>query len=1262
MLFYVLPQNTTQRLKRVELIKKLKSEFAQITVDPDESEEQRIWDELYAQELAEKAAQKKAQEDEAAELKRLLDEENKIEQLEDKEAFIFPFHIRKKHFKRKLTRLENEIKETEAERQGIDAERIRLTLFLKEQQAHLMDLIVEKQRVKDFQAPVISSSVLHGTVMNYYLADFRKALIKAFDKCQAEMTEAKSKIISGEKKKVLVLARLEQLKDILKDRRAAFNLFTLDHENAMKALNGLKGMAGGAEGQLVKFFFQRLKGFVKDQKKARAHVGNLMNNICLKYLRAAFTKWLTGEHAKSSQDKDAFISAGSLMLQEAKELREDVQRQLREAIAETFDIKQKLEVAMIPKYQRKAITTSNYLPIMAEGTAPSSLEMHGMHYLFEADGMTLANKFEQAVELYEIQIMTLRSMPKVNVKYLAICYGRLGKLFLRSERFDRAIVEFDRQLSLSKEIDDVSESADAYYGMGTGYMGRAEFHEAIRYLDIAHAQFGILGHQPKMCGVKIALRECYTRLNRPDLVNPLVEQIDALENELRNKLQTISSKLTSMGNRLIQSNAEIEFVVQLERATVKIIYLRNEVKEQEDAHDRKEAEVAAQHELVEEMGAFLGAIQAELQAAIETDDREMLTNIVHAQPQVMEVEELKVRLNEIKLKKIEEFGELEKEENRLKTEQKNIFDTITALNEEFEVETGALMKHCKHDRPFRCIAFNPLNAAGDEVTGLASGGVENFAASDGKTIHLLDYHNGGLLHIFQGDERGRLGEKNGHTGVVTCLCYDMNFIYSGSVDELIMVWDAIALKRVNVFSGHEGTVVTMAVDGPTLCSGGADATIRLWNKMTGDILLILQGHTESVLSLEIGPSWLLTGSQDEEIRVWKLHWKTKDTLLGETTHRLVGHECAVTCVRFGTMEVVSGDRKGKIFIWLLKTGEILRKCYVHSGQVKCIQFDATRIVSGGGDGNVCITDIGTGSVVQTLRGHVGLILGLAFDTQRIISVGRDNCLRYWQWGKKSDAPPDKFHVLDKGQKLVDVSKLYKVDVQTLMKWNGILEMRMCVPGMRLIVSKGDPTKLTTAEQLALERDRRKETGLAYTKKAVHDNIKSKGAVVGIGYNRLHRMAMDIDQHSLGNRLSSNLKHKMELFPDMVEVGRDPNSLGARLERNGGEKLSLNARSRGQANEIFITPDNEEEWGPVADRLAITMLEMLVEFETFEVIKEEQRNSRDPQSVLGRIYNPNTLETKKKLTQQFENKQKRRGKPKGPGNEEHRPISSQLRDV
>merc|ERR1711871_1891982 len=100
-------------------------------------------------------------------------------------------------------------------------------------------------------------------------------------------------------------------------------------------------------------------------------------------------------------------------------------------------------------------------------------------------------------------------------------------------------------------------------------------------------------------------------------------------------------------------------------------------------------------------------------------------------------------------------------------------------------------------------------------------------------------------------------------------------------------------------------------------------------------------------------------------------------------------------------------------------------------------------------------------------------MAVAFDSERIISVGGDNTLRFWQWGKKV-LPRDKYHVLDAGQTMMAVSKLYPETTMTeLMKWNGIKEARQVFPGMKLIVKKGDPSEPTEAEAAEAERERRR---------------------------------------------------------------------------------------------------------------------------------------------------------------------------------------------
>jgi LysM repeat protein len=548
-------------------------------------------------------------------------------------------------------------------------------------------------------------------------------------------------------------------------------------------------------------------------------------------------------------------------------------------------------------------------------------------------------------------------------------------------------------------------------------------------------------------------------------------------------------------------------------------------------------------------------------------------------------------------------------------------------------------------------------------------------------------------------------EELGHVGVVTCLLHDGQIIYSGSIDESIIAWDGLSRKLSHRFLGHEGTIVALAVETTVLVSSGSDNTIRLWEKHTAKQLRVVHGHSKSVLSIEIGSTWMCTGSADEEVRIWTIsrtqrgfgassssssssssaspsisaaatttntllppstagsnndnsdqHIKgsrSTTTLQVRSTHRLQGHECTVTCVRFGQVEVISGDVKGRIFIWWVETGVIIRRCQVHQGSIKAIQFDSVHIVSGSCDNTISITDIATGEVLQTLRGHDNHVLALAFDTERIVSISGDNTIRYWSWGKTS-APEDKVHVLDRGETLIKIAKQYEITINDLMRWNGINDVRQCYPGMKLIVRKAYPEQLTKAELALQQRDQRIEAAskLAKTVKKNNNNKSTlaSSSLSDIGdrlkdYNRVHKNATDIDSYSLGNRMFYRDKKDIELFPDKIDPNLDPYSISSRLkldeERKGHAQRMLKSgldQSIENANDyedreayewavktgskirprFIISSVNEGTWGHVADSLAMVMLNMLVEYESYSVVLEQKRQLRSKISLIGRI--------------------------------------------
>ena len=200
-----------------------------------------------------------------------------------------------------------------------------------------------------------------------------------------------------------------------------------------------------------------------------------------------------------------------------------------------------------------------------------------------------------------------------------------------------------------------------------------------------------------------------------------------------------------------------------------------------------------------------------------------------------------------------------------------------------------------------------------------------------------------------------------------------------------------------------------------------------------------------------------------------------------------------------------------------------------------------------------------------------------------------------------------------------------------MRWNGITDVRQCYAGMSLIVRKADTDKPTDAEKLLLQKEKRLEGGAKLAEKiskesALTDAMMEEGAKLA-KYNRVHKIATDIDYFSLGNRLFGTEKRQLELFPDKINPNENTRSLAGRFRAEDERKkeelrqadkgisdFSVSADQEVETEEdaqalawalktgskvrprYFISADNEDEWGRVADDLAVVMLQMLVEYE------------------------------------------------------------------
>ena len=351
-----------------------------------------------------KMKQKEREFEEAKRLEEIRRREEEEDFSDDEDAeenakkFIFPYRARRAHYRSKISSLELLVQKLKDEKHDIDANRSRLTSIMKREQKRKLELQLEKDRVNSYRGEMITSSALHGSDMRYDIDDFRVRIQVEFEKSLALIADSKLAVINGENRKAILKKELMDAEENLKDRTAAFKSFNLEHERVVRAMDKMKT----SDISIYKFFFDKLKAHMNTRKNSKDTVSHLFERVRLNAIRQSFIKWKTGEHEKTH--KETCDGVGSVLLQKAYDTRIEIQGLARAAIAEIPQMLQKIGLIGLAKDQRNRLVTSNVFASMEEGMDHISIEKKGMHYLYEADGFAIENKYELAKNLYENQI------------------------------------------------------------------------------------------------------------------------------------------------------------------------------------------------------------------------------------------------------------------------------------------------------------------------------------------------------------------------------------------------------------------------------------------------------------------------------------------------------------------------------------------------------------------------------------------------------------------------------------------------------------------------------------------------------------------------------------------------------------------------------------------------------------------------------------------------------------------------------------------
>ncbi|CCK69920.1 ubiquitin-binding SDF ubiquitin ligase complex subunit MET30 KNAG_0D01690 [Huiozyma naganishii CBS 8797] len=278
-------------------------------------------------------------------------------------------------------------------------------------------------------------------------------------------------------------------------------------------------------------------------------------------------------------------------------------------------------------------------------------------------------------------------------------------------------------------------------------------------------------------------------------------------------------------------------------------------------------------------------------------------------------------------------------------------------------------------------------------------------------------------------------EFKGHMDGILSMKFNFRFLFTGSYDGTVAIWDLFTGKLIRRLNGHQDGVKTLFFDGQKLITGSLDKTIRVWNYMTGECISTYRGHTNSVMSVDSFKKIIVSGSADKTVKVWHVE--------SRTCYTLRGHSEWVNCVKLHPKSFCcfSCSDDTTIRMWDIRTNTCLKVFTGHVGQVQKVipltildienlvmdsnsaddetvtgvdesvneetpplvvgsQLDGTipyptHLLSCSLDNTIKLWEVKSGKCIRTQFGHVEGVWDIAADNFRIVSGSHDGSIKIW---------------------------------------------------------------------------------------------------------------------------------------------------------------------------------------------------------------------------------------------------------------------------
>ncbi|WVQ65362.1 uncharacterized protein L199_003538 [Kwoniella botswanensis] len=293
----------------------------------------------------------------------------------------------------------------------------------------------------------------------------------------------------------------------------------------------------------------------------------------------------------------------------------------------------------------------------------------------------------------------------------------------------------------------------------------------------------------------------------------------------------------------------------------------------------------------------------------------------------------------------------------------------------------------------------------DVVYCLAQWGNYLFTGSRDRSIRIYDLYTGECIWV----------ENDAHGRSVLCLDLDIDedgkgTLVSGSSDMTIGIYtidlppssssssstptSVVVGKRVGTIR-CESSILSVAVTSQHIISANKDSKIHIYDRKTYDLVRTLEGHTQPINSISLSPrkDKLVSGSGDGSWKIWDI------TTGLEESEGLGGR--GVACVEWDHDYIVTGDGDNIVKLYSYTTGQLICTLQGHTDLVRSVTISKSAgvVVSASYDKSIRIWDIKTGRLIKIINeDRSSLVFDLKMISHKIIAARQDGTIHVFAFG------------------------------------------------------------------------------------------------------------------------------------------------------------------------------------------------------------------------------------------------------------------------